>query len=83
MENQSVNIELNNPSTWPKIDDNLRCFLINNGVDQSKDSDFFKSAGDEGRKFTINWFTKKINNGETLDRKKIYGFPCMLFSKYD
>ncbi|KAF0768643.1 zinc finger MYM-type protein 1-like [Aphis craccivora] len=80
---------LMDPSSWPPITDKIRTLLINHGPQQGKSSDFYFSENiTDKRRFTINWFTKILPNGEKVERswllysdktKSLYCFPCMLF----
>ena len=83
-------IDFNDPSSWPPITDKIRTLLINHGPETGKNSDFYFSENvTNNRRFTINWFTKILPNGEKVERswllysdktKCVYCFPCMLFA---
>jgi len=84
-----IEIDFNDPSSWPPITDKIRTLLINHGPEQGKSSDFYFSENiTDKRRFTINWFTKILPNGEKVERswllysyktKSLYCFPCMFF----
>jgi hypothetical protein len=83
-------IDFNDPSSWPPITYKIRSLLINHGPEQGKNSNFYFSENDtDKRRFTANWFTKIISNGEKVEHslliysnktKSVYCFPCMLFA---
>jgi len=84
-----IEIDFNDPSSWPSITDKIRTLLINHDPEQGKNSDFYFSENiTDKRRFTINLFTKILPNGEKVERswllysdktKFLYCFPCMLF----
>ncbi|KAL4107537.1 hypothetical protein QTP88_017869 [Uroleucon formosanum] len=63
-----LEIDFNNPSSWPPITDKIRTLLIIHGPEQGKNSDFYFSENitDKSR-FTINRFTKILPNGEKVE----------------
>lgn len=83
-------INLNDPKSWPEMEDKVRCFLIENGPDQGKSCDFRLSISEGGRKFSEDWFKKTLPNNEKIDRlwliysdvnKSLFCFPCLLFAR--
>ncbi|XP_050065351.1 zinc finger MYM-type protein 1-like [Aphis gossypii] len=84
-----IEIDFNDPSSWPPITDKIRTLLIDHSPEQGKNSDFyFPENITDKRRFTINWFTKILPNGEKVERswllysdktKSLYCFPCILF----
>lgn len=62
-------IDFNDPSSWPPITDKIRTLLIIHGPETGKNSDFYFSENvTDNRRFTINWFTKILPNGEKVER---------------
>ena len=77
------------PSSWPTfLTGAQRDFLITKGPFR-ENQDFDYPKDDKGRKFTAKYFTRKLSNGEVIDRKwlafsvpknKLFCFCCKLFS---
>ncbi|XP_046753089.1 uncharacterized protein LOC124416209 [Diprion similis] len=62
-------LNLNDPSSWPVIDSQLRTYLIERGPLQGKDADFSLSENlIDKRRFSVDWFKKFLSNGETVER---------------
>lgn len=62
-------LNLNDPSSSPVIDSQLRTYLIERGPLQGKDADFSLSENlFDKRRFSVDWFKKSLSNGETVER---------------
>ena len=86
------NFQHRDPTTWPKITDKIRCFLIERGPEQDR-REFFPNAlcdfDNRMRHFSSKWYEKIHPNGEKFVRtwlqysnKKdsLFCFCCLLFS---
>lgn len=72
--NTSISLDRNNPESWFPLNDSIRSFLIEQGPDQGKESDFSLSETNN-RKFSKEWFRKKLTNGQFIER------TWLIFSK--
>ncbi|EZA62143.1 hypothetical protein X777_03750, partial [Ooceraea biroi] len=50
------------------LNDFIRSFLVEQGPDQRKDSNFFLSETINNRKFSKEWFKRKLANGQFIER---------------
>jgi len=74
--------------TWPSsLTDSQRLFLVENGPRRIVDYEFPVNA--HGRHFSTTFYTRKLSNGESLDRRwlvystennRIYCFCCKLYA---
>jgi hypothetical protein len=81
-------LNLNDPGTW--ISNIIVHQVIIKGVDQGKDFNYHKSVDAKNRHFSVEWFEKKLQNGDVVNRdwllysknqKAVFCVPCILFSK--
>ncbi|OCT81265.1 hypothetical protein XELAEV_18028083mg [Xenopus laevis] len=63
-----IEINLNDPPSWPEITDQIRRYLVQQGPDQGKDGNFGKSQSHEEHSFNPKWFTKQIPSGRKIER---------------
>lgn len=86
--NTTVSLDRNDPESWFPLHDFIRSFLIEQGPDQGKESNFSLSEI-TNRKFSKEWFRKKLTNGQFIERtwliysqkkQAIFCFPCILFN---
>ena len=73
-ENIHVNaLSFNNPKTWidekEAIISKVRKLLVEHGPMSGEKADYSESLSEDGRRFTNEWFYKRMNNGEKLKRK--------------
>ncbi|XP_065671898.1 zinc finger MYM-type protein 5-like [Hydra vulgaris] len=83
-----LEFKFDDPPTWPKINDSLRCSLVEHGAKQDKREVYpTTSTSSENRYFS--WFEKNLPNGEKVNRQwllysasknSLFCFPCILFS---
>ncbi|KAH1172288.1 hypothetical protein KIL84_007906 [Mauremys mutica] len=74
-----IEINFNDPPSWPCINDKIRCHLIEHGPDQGKYADFCESTSEDGRKFSGDCFFKKLFNGETIEHNWLIYSETMLY----
>ena len=80
---------MEDPGKWPDINDNIRCFLIQHDPKQIKlDNGYPKDKS--GRQFSNYHYTRKLANGETLERPwlmystsmdMVYCFCCKVYNR--
>lgn len=80
---------MEDPGKWPDINDNIRCFLIQHDPKQIKlDNGYPKD--ESGRRFSNYHYTRKLANGETLERPwlmystsmdMVYCFCCKVYNR--
>lgn len=80
---------MEDPGKWPDINDNIRCFLIQHDPKQIKlDNGYPKD--ESGRQFSNYHYTRKLANGETLERPwlmystsmdMVYCFCCKVYNR--
>ncbi|XP_065653038.1 zinc finger MYM-type protein 5-like [Hydra vulgaris] len=85
-----LEFKFDDPTTWPKINDSLRCSLVEHGAKQDKREVYpTTSTSSENRHFSSSWFEKNLPNGEKVNRQwllysasknSLFCFPCILFS---
>ncbi|KMQ87036.1 zinc finger mym-type protein 1-like protein [Lasius niger] len=87
-DNTSASLNRNDPESWFPLNDSIRSFLIEQGPDQGKESNFSLSEMNN-RKFSKEWFKRKLANGQFIERtwliynkrkNAIFCFPCILFN---
>ena len=65
---ETISLNYNDITSWPRICDNFRRRLVAHGPDQGKDVDFKTLPMNEsGRKFTKDWFFGTQRNGEKIE----------------
>lgn len=88
-EKNLLSLNRNDPKTWLSITDLIRTFLVERGPDQGKDINFSLFQTKDSRKFSCEWFTRKLFNCQVLDRtwliyseerNALFCFCCVLFS---
>lgn len=86
----NVLLNFNDPHSWPNVTKTLIEILVKHGPDQGTDENTIFPADNVGRKFSLNWFNAKQNNGEIVSRKwllyskiqdAVFCFPSILFGK--
>jgi hypothetical protein len=89
-EENIVSFDFNDPTYWPNVNDKIRRCLVEHGPDQGMDADFRTSVSEDRRRFSLDWFSKKLPNGESTKRnrliylktkKSLFCFCCILFGK--
>ncbi|XP_065662612.1 zinc finger MYM-type protein 1-like [Hydra vulgaris] len=85
-----LEFKFDDPLTWPKINDSLRCSLVEHGAKQDKREVYpTTSTSSENRHFSSCWFEKNLPNEEKVYRQwllysasksSLFCFPCILFS---
>ncbi|XP_065664745.1 zinc finger MYM-type protein 5-like [Hydra vulgaris] len=85
-----LEFKFDDPPSWPKINDSLRCSLVEHGAKQDKREVYpTASTSSENRHFSSSWFEKNLPNGEKVNRQwllysasknSLFCFPCILFS---
>jgi hypothetical protein len=58
------NFDFNDPTSWPNVNDRIICCLVQYGPDQAMDADFCTSVSEDRRRFSLDWFSKKLRNKE-------------------
>ncbi|TGZ50572.1 hypothetical protein DBV15_11468 [Temnothorax longispinosus] len=66
--NTSASLDENDPGSWFPLNDSIRSFLIEQGPDQGKESNFSLSKTTNNRKFSKEWFRKKLANGQFIEQ---------------
>ncbi|XP_065666422.1 uncharacterized protein LOC136087483 [Hydra vulgaris] len=65
-----LEFKFDDPPTWPKINDSLRCSLVEHGAKQDKREVYpTTSTSSENRHFSSSWFEKNLPNGEKVNRQ--------------
>ncbi|XP_065642957.1 uncharacterized protein LOC136074553 [Hydra vulgaris] len=64
-----LEFKFDDPPTWPKINDSLRCSLVEYGAKQDKREVYpTTSTSSENRHFSSSWFEKNLPNGEKTSK---------------
>lgn len=88
LEKPGLACDLSEPANWPRVTAQVRCYLIENGPHQNTDYNFSLSEDNESRRFSSDWFVKKLCNDEKVQRRwllyspkmnALFCFPCLLF----
>lgn len=83
-----ASFDRNDPESWFLLNDSIRSFLIEQGPDQRKKSNFSLSETNN-RKFSKEWFKRKLANSQFIEqmwliyskrKHAIFCFPCILFN---
>ncbi|XP_068108911.1 zinc finger MYM-type protein 1-like [Hyperolius riggenbachi] len=87
LETTSTLEDIYDPGNWEHVTSNVRDMLVEKGpIRLPNDFEYPKNEGN--RHFSTNFFTRKMPNGETVDRQwltysktkdRLFCFPCKLF----
>lgn len=86
-QDNTKNVDFNDPAKWPKITPRLKAILIEHGPPISSTQNYYPHD-ENNRHFSNKWFFRKLTNGEQVRRQwlmysvsknKLFCFPCILF----
>jgi hypothetical protein len=72
--------DFNDLTSRPNANDRIRRCLVEHGPGQETDADFRASGSEDKRRFSLDWFSKKILNGEL--KKQLADLLKNLFSVF-